>query len=114
MTPLIHQPEYKTDINSYTAGERGIETNIATESIPVAIKSQSYEFALTIEHWAAAVAARDIVGSEETEGQLTSLRVDVATVVARLQQVQDFSLHRIVGVAGALFDFLDKAGHGRR
>ena len=85
LTPFLHEPEHETDVDADATLEVAVEADVAREGIPVAVEGQTYEFTLTIEHWASAVATRDVVGGEETEGQLTALLVGIATVVVRLQ-----------------------------
>lgn len=39
MTPLIHQVEYETNINTYAASKLTVEVDVARKAILVAIKS---------------------------------------------------------------------------
>ena len=68
--------------------EGRVELEVAGERFDVAIKGQTDEFALGVEHARAAVAARDVVVGEEAGGQLAVLAGVAAEVAFEVELAQ--------------------------
>jgi hypothetical protein len=83
---LVDGPQHVTDVHADGALQLGLEGDVAAHGLPVAIEGDADEFAVAVDHRAAAVAARDVVVADEAGDQLAVL-IGVAAVILLHQQL---------------------------
>lgn len=49
--PGLHHVEHVADVDTNAASQLLVEEDVRAQAVPVAIKGQTDEFALAIEHW---------------------------------------------------------------
>ena len=106
MSPLVHQVEHVSDINTDTACEFVVEEDIARQTIPVAVECKSDEFALSVEYRRTAITACDVVVGEEAELHLTRCLVGVFAEIICAHQFVHNRLGEIFEVGVALLHLL--------
>ena len=84
VSPLVDHVDHIPDVNANAAREVGVEVDVGRQAVPVAVESEADELPLAVEHWRAAVAARDVVVGKEAEVKRMAHGVSVlAEVVGR-------------------------------
>ena len=110
MSPFINHVEHVTNVYTDASCQSFVEVDVATEAVPVAVKSQSDELTFAVEDRRTGVSARDIVVGEEAKLQLSGRFISVWAERSGIHQAMHHGLCLVIKHAVvAPFHLFDEA-----